>query len=222
MEEMLDLDAAKLLLQEEKGEVLCILSLEEKLALEEAGALAANNENYLSTQHLSLMEQRLNGIAPVRLVVVPQPKELTTAAERGLIYAMLVRCRKVISCRDKLEDMLLWQAPEKWESAKAEYEDRVMALFKQTWRSHASYPYIIVDDIKAYNKGESYIMKALHQHLSERKPCTDNPGDAEMIAQLKLMFEEISLALLEPEIIILGQGIQAPAGLEGKIYRLNM
>lgn len=221
MEEVLDLKAALQLLQQEQA-VMCLLSEAEKETLLKYAMTTDSYESHLSCQHLEFMEQKIGGKEPIRLFVVAQPAEETSAAERGLIYAMLVRCRKVISCRDKLEDMLCQQEPAVWPEVKAAYEKRVLDLFKQTWRQVASYPYIIVDNIKVYNTGESYIMRALHQHLSERTPGVKNPGDAAMIGQLKQMFEEISLSLIKPEILILGQKETAPAGTKAKIYRLTM
>lgn len=222
MEEAMDLKKALLLLQQQDKEILCIVSQEEKELLQKYSMATVKHESHLSCQHLEYMEQKIGGVKGIRLMVVPQAEGETTAEERGLIYAMLVRCRKVISCRDKLEDMLRHQEPEAWEGVKAEYETRVLDLFKQTWRQVASYPYIIVDNIKIYNTGESYIMRALHNHLAERTPGVKNPEDAAMIAMLKKMFEEISLALIKPEIIILGKNVEAPENLQGKIYRLDV
>lgn len=222
MEEVLELKAALQLLQQEDKAIMCVLSEEEKDTLLKYGMTTESYESHLSCQHLEFMEQKIGGKQPIRLFVVPQAAEETSAEERGLIYAMLVRCRKVISCRDKLDDMLRHQDVAAWEPVKAAYETRVLDLFKQTWRKVASYPYIIVDNIKVYNTGESYIMRALHQHLSERTPGQQNPGDKAMIAQLKQMFEEISIALIKPEIVVLGKNEKVPENIEAKIYRLTL
>lgn len=221
MEEMLDLKQALKLLQQ-NSEIMCVVSEEEKNTLLKYSMNEAHYESHLSCQHLEYMEQKIGAKQPIRLFVVPQAKEETSVEERGLIYAMLVRCRKVISCRDKLEDMLRHQDEQAWEQAKAEYETRVLDLFKQTWRQVGSYPYIIVDDIKVYNKGEGYIMRALYQHLSERTPGIKNPGDAAMIALLKQMFEEISMSLISPQILLLGKNVEIPETVGTKVYRLDM
>ena len=222
MEELLDLKQAQQVLAEEKGTVLCIVSQAEMEALQKCTVVSAEQEIHLSSQHLEYMEQKISGKLPARLFVVAQSKEETTAEERGLIYAMLLRCRKVISCRDKLEDMLYHQDEKAWAGVKEEYETKVLDLFKQTWRQVDSYPYVIVDNIKAYNKGEGYIMKALYHHLSERTPGMKNDGDAAMISLLKQMFEEISISLIKPDAIILGKGIKLEQCEDSKVYRLTI
>lgn len=222
MEELLDLKQALQLLAQEKGKVMCIVSEEELQLLKENSSVADEVETHLSCQHLEYMGQKIAGKQVARLFVVAQPKEETSAEERGLIYAMLLRCRKVISCRDKLEDMLLHQDEKAWKMVKPIYETKVLDLFKKTWKQVDSYPYIIVDNIKVYNKGEGYIMKALYNHLSERTPGMKNEGDAAMIALLKQMFEEISLSLISPDAIILGKGVKLEQSVETKLYRLNV
>lgn len=221
MEELLDLKQALQLLAQEKGNIMCVVSEEEMQLLKDNSSVVDEVESHLSCQHLEYMEQKIAGKQAARLFVVAQPKEETSAEERGLIYAMLLRCRKVISCRDKLEDMLRHQDEKAWEMVKPVYETKVLDLFKKTWKQVDSYPYVIVDNIKVYNKGEGYIMKALYHHLSERTPGIKNDGDAAMIALLKQMFEEISLSLIKPDAIILGKGVELEQSVEAKLYRLS-
>jgi len=222
MEELLDLKQALRILEQEKGVVLCIVSEAERVMLQKNNVDSLVGEKHLSCQHLEFMEKKISGNQPTCLCVDVESKEDVSAEERGLIYAMLVRCRKVISCRDKLEDMLRHQDENAWEEVKQLAEDRVMSLFKQTWKQVDSYPYVIVDNIKVYNKGEGYIMKALYQHLSERTPGIKNEGDAAMIALLKQMFEEISVSLIKPEAIILGKNAAEIQLDNAKVYRLNI
>ncbi|MDO4178530.1 MAG: hypothetical protein Q4D21_04990 [Phascolarctobacterium sp.] len=222
MEKLLDLKQALQLLTEEKGSVLCVVSDEEEKILRKYSAMSGKRTSYLSCQHLEYMEEKISGSLPIRLCVTTQGTQDVSIDEMGLIYAMLVRCRKVISCRDKLEDMLRHQDEIHWEAAKQKYEDRVMALFKKTWTQVDSYPYIIVDNIKAYNKGEGYIMKALYQQLSERTPGMKNDGDAAMIVLLQKMFEEISLSLIKPDVIILGKHTLEIPQNDAKIFRLDI
>lgn len=143
------------------------------------------------------------------LALTPQTKAVTLA-ERALIYAMLIRCRKVISCRDKLEDMLKYDDWEGWPQAKAAYETKVLDLYKATWRSKAIYPYNIVDNIKEYNKEESYILKQLYTHLSGRTPGQINPGDEHMLQELRRMFADISISMLQPDFVVVGTLHGAP------------
>lgn len=222
MEELLDLKQALQLLAQENGKVMCIVSEEELQLLKDNSSVAEEVETHLSCQHLEYMGQKIAGKQAARLFVVAQPKEETSAEERGLIYAMLLRCRKVISCRDKLEDMLRHQDEKAWGMVKPVYETKVLDLFKKTWKQVDSYPYVIVDNIKVYNKGEGYIMKALYNHLSERTPGMKNEGDAAMIALLKQMFEEISLSLIKPDAIIFGKGVELEQSVETKLYRLTV
>ncbi len=168
----------------------------------------------LSMLHLhlgGLLERQDNEIdrRSTVLVLTPQNKEVTLA-ERALIYALLIRCRKVISCRDKLEDMLKYDDREGWSQAKSAYETKVLDLYKATWRNKAIYPYNIVDNIKEYNKEESYILKQLYTHLSERTPGCINPGDEHMLQELRRMFADISISLLHPDFVIVGTLHGAP------------
>ncbi len=222
MEDLLDLEEALALLTQKKNVILCMISEEERKMLQTHITVPLKKGSHLSCQHLTFMEQKIAGNAPICLCVDVDTNEGVSAEDRGLIYAMLVRCRKVISCRDKLEDMLKHQDENNWAKAKQVAERRVMDLFKQTWKQVDSYPYIIVDDIKAYNKGEGYIMKALHQHLSERTPDIKNDKDAAMISLLNQMFETISLSLIKPNIIILGKNASKIQIDHTKIYRLNI
>ena len=66
---------------------------------------------------------------------------------------------------DKLEDMLKFDDREGWNEYKAAYENKVLDIFKATWREKDVYPYNIIDNIKEYNKNESYILKQLYWHL---------------------------------------------------------
>ena len=64
--------------------------------------------------------------------------------------------------------------------------------------------HIIIDNIKEYNKNESYILKQLYWQLAERTPGRINDGDAQMINELRQMFSDISLSLLAPDIVLAG------------------
>lgn len=70
------------------------------------------------------------------------------------------------------------------------------------------YPYNIIDNIKEYNKNESYILKQLYWHLAERTPGRINDGDARMINELRKMFCDISISLLAPDAVLVGDVAQ--------------
>lgn len=182
------------------GLVLCTEA--ERKELVQAGF--ACEDTTLSMQHLNLARIKAErSLAPQLLVLTPEAEEVT-APERALIYAMLVRCRKVISCRDKLEDMLKAAEPELWPLVKAAYETKVLDVFKATWRDKDAYPYNIIDNIKEYNKNESYILKQLYWHLAERTPGRVNDGDSEMMCELRQMFSDLSMSLLKPDKVFIG------------------
>lgn len=189
--------------REEPTLVLALCTQEELAQLQSLGLPVAAEDTFLSMQHMKAAQASLSE-AKLQVLAVTPNAELTTEAERGLIYAMLVRCRKVISCRDKLEDMLKFDDRQGWYNYKAAYEEKVLDIYKATWRDINVYPYNIVDNIKAYNKEESYILKALYQHLSERKPGQINPGDAEMTNALRKMFSDISLSAMQPDVVLVG------------------
>lgn len=172
------------------------------------GLPVTSEDSSLSMQHLvnaRLDAERRQGSAGVVQVLTVMPEtEQATAAECALIYAMLVRCRKVISCRDKMEDMLRSADCASWAAAKAAYETKVLDVFKATWRAKDAYPYNIIDNIKEYNKNESYILKQLYWQLAERTPGRVNDGDAQMINELRQMFSDISLSLLAPDVVLAG------------------
>ena len=207
----------ELLASAEPVRVLVLTAKEELPALAELGLKVCAEDSSLSMQHLAsarLEAQRLHGTAPLVQVLTVTPEEpQTTEAERALIYAMLVRCRKVISCRDKLEDMLKFDDREGWAEYKAAYETKVLDMFKATWRDELVYPYNIIDNIKEYNKNESYILKQLYWHLAERTPGRVNDGDARMINELRQMFSDISVSLLMPDVVLVGN-VQGDAQLE--------
>lgn len=188
--------------------VLVLAAKEELPALAELGLTVCAEDSSLSMQHLAsarLETARMHGTAPaVQVLTVTSEETQATEAERALIYAMLVRCRKVISCRDKLEDMLKFDDREGWAEYKAAYETKVLDMFKATWRDALVYPYNIIDNIKEYNKNESYILKQLYWHLAERTPGRVNDGDARMINELRQMFSDISVSLLSPDVVLVG------------------
>lgn len=181
------------------------------------GLLADNKDTTLSMQHLNIVRlaaQRLHdALQGKQLLAVTPEADTASPAERALIYAMLVRCRKVISCRDKLEDMLKYDDREGWQAVKAEYENKVLDLYKATWRDEIIYPYNIVDNIKEYNKNESYILKQLYWHLSERTPKKINAGDKEMTCALRQMFSDLSVSLLAPDVVFVGS-VESDAQLQ--------
>ena len=207
----------ELLASTEPVRVLVLAAKEELPALAELGLKVCAEDSSLSMQHLAsarLEAQRLHGTAPSVQVLAVTPEEpQATEAERALIYAMLVRCRKVISCRDKLEDMLKFDDREGWAEYKAAYETKVLDMFKATWRDALVYPYNIIDNIKEYNKNESYILKQLYWHLAERTPGCVNDGDARMINELRQMFSDISVSFLQPDVVLVGN-VQGDTQLE--------
>ena len=150
---------ADLLAGKEPLRVLVLASEKEVAELVALGLPANTVDSSLSMQHLAsarLAAERMAGKAGrLQVLTVTHEEPQATEAERALIYAMLVRCRKVISCRDKLEDMLKFDDREGWNEYKAAYENKVLDIFKATWREKDVYPYNIIDNIKEYNKNES-------------------------------------------------------------------
>ena len=199
---------AELLASKEPLRILVLGSEGDIKRLAALGLPVTSEDSSLSMQHLvnaRLDAERRQGSAGVVQVLTVMPEtEQATAAECALIYAMLVRCRKVISCRDKLEDMLRYADCASWAAAKAAYETKVLDVFKAMWREKDAYPYNIIDNIKEYNKNESYILKQLYWQLAERTPGRINDGDAQMINELRQMFSDISLSLLAPDIVLAG------------------
>lgn len=199
---------AEIVAANEQVQILALCTKAELDKLTDVRPMVNTADCYLSMQHMhsaALVANRIHGDGKLPFILtITENEPITTEGERALIYAMLVRCRKVISCRDKLEDMLKYDDREGWYTYKAEYEEKVLDLYKATWRDELIYPYNIVDNIKQYNKDESYILKELYIHLSERIPGKINPGDMEMINKLRKMFSDISIATLEPQAIIIG------------------
>ena len=207
------MNTLKELWQAEKKQRVLVLCNEDEIAgLQAQGLPVSCEDSLLSMQHLKMA--RLEAERRHKLheglqvfTITPEPVQ-ATEAERALIYAMLVRCRKVISCRDKLEDMLKFDDREGWNEYKAAYENKVLDIFKATWREKDVYPYNIIDNIKEYNKNESYILKQLYWHLAERTPGRINDGDARMINELRQMFSDISISLLAPDTVLVGDVAQ--------------
>lgn len=207
------MNALNELWQAEKKQRILVLCNENEIAgLQAQGVPVSCEDSLLSMQHLKMARleaerrHKLNKGLQV-FTITPEPVQ-ATEAERSLIYAMLVRCRKVISCRDKLEDMLKFDDREGWNEYKAAYENKVLDIFKATWREKDVYPYNIIDNIKEYNKNESYILKQLYWHLAERTPGRINDGDARMINELRQMFSDISISLLAPDAVLVGDVAQ--------------
>lgn len=201
-----------LLAGKEPVRVLVLASEKEAAELADLGLPVNTVDSSLSMQHLAsakLAAERMLGKAGrLQVMTVTREEPQATEAERALIYAMFVRCRKVISCRDKLEDMLKFDDSEGWNEYKAAYENKVLDIFKATWREKDVYPYNIIDNIKEYNKNESYILKQLYWHLAERTPGRINDGDARMINELRQMFSDISISLLAPDTVLVGDVAQ--------------
>lgn len=201
-----------LLAGKEPVRVLVLASEKEAAELADLGLPVNTVDSSLSMQHLAsakLAAERMLGKAGrLQVQTVTREEPQATEAELALIYAMLVRCRKVISCRDKLEDMLKFDDREGWNEYKVAYENKVLDIFKATWREKDVYPYNIIDNIKEYNKNESYILKQLYWHLAERTPGRINDGDARMINELRQMFSDISISLLAPDALLVGDVAQ--------------
>lgn len=201
-----------LLAGKEPVRVLVLASEKEAAELADLGLPVNTVDSSLSMQHLAsakLAAERMLGKAGrLQVMTVTREEPQATEAERALIYAMFVRCRKVISCRDKLEDMLKFDDREGWAAYKQEYENKVLDAYKATWRDAEVYPYNIIDNIKEYNKNESYILKQLYWHLAERTPGRINDGDARMINELRQMFSDISISLLAPDTVLVGDVAQ--------------
>lgn len=207
------MNALNELWQAKKKQRILVLCNENEIAgLQAQGVPVSCEDSLLSMQHLKMARleaerrHKLNEGLQV-FTITPEPVQ-ATEAERALIYAMLVRCRKVISCRDKLEDMLKFDDREGWNEYKAAYENKVLDIFKATWREKDVYPYNIIDNIKEYNKNESYILKQLYWHLAERTSGRINDGDARMINELRQMFSDISISLLAPDTVLVGDVAQ--------------
>lgn len=198
---------AELLAMKNAKLILALCTKEELAELVAMGMPFEVGDNYLSMQHLVLAQEALKEKEQHFLAVTPNMEE-TTEKERALIYAMLVRCRKVISCRDKLEDMLKYDDREGWYDYKQTYETKVLDVYKATWRDRMVYPYNIVDNIKKYNKDESYILRDLYNHLGQRTPGRINPDDAEMTRQLRKMFSDISINMLKPDVVLVGSNLK--------------
>ena len=139
-----------LLAGKEPVRVLVLASEKEAAELADLGFPVNTVDSSLSMQHLAsakLASERMLGKAGrLQVMTVTREEPQATEAERALIYAMLVRCRKVISCRDKLEDMLKFDDREGWNEYKAAYENKVLDIFKATWREKDVYPYNIIDN----------------------------------------------------------------------------
>lgn len=201
------------LLHDNKKQRILVLCNEDEIAgLQAQGLPVKGEDSFLSMQHLEMARleaERRHGLNEgLQVFTLTPAPEQTTAAERALIYAMLVRCRKVISCRDKLEDMLKFDDRAGWAAYKQEYENKVLDVYKATWRDEEVYPYVIIDNIKEYNKNESYILKQLYWHLAERTPGQVNDGDARMINELRKMFRDLSVNLLGTDIVVVSEGLE--------------
>ena len=178
--------------QAEKKQRILVLCNENEIAgLQAQGLPVSCEDSLLSMQHLKMARleaerrHKLNEGLQV-FTITPEPVQ-ATEAERALIYAMLVRCRKVISCRDKLEDMLKFDDREGWAAYKQEYENKVLDAYKATWRDAEVYPYNIIDNIKEYNKNESYILKQLYE--------------------LRKMFCDLSVSLLQADVVVVSEDL---------------
>ena len=215
----------KFLAQSEPALGIVICTEAEGRQLAEQGLPVEVEDTTLPMQHLKLAKlaaERLHqGVQGVQLLCLTPAAGEVTPAESALIYALLVRCRKVISCRDKLEDMLKCSAGEGWQAVKAEYETKVLDLYKATWRDEIIYPYNIVDNIKEYNKNESYILKQLYWHLSERTPGKINAGDMLMMRELRQMFSDLSVSLLAPTAVFVGSVEDAELNKLIEAYRVQ-
>ncbi len=203
---------SELMHSEKKLRVMVLCNEDEVAGLQAQGLPISGVDSLLSMQHLKMAQleaERRHGLNNgLQAFAITPAAEQTTEAERALIYAMLVRCRKVISCRDKLEDMLKFDDREGWGTYKQQYEDKVLDVYKATWRDEEVYPYVIIDNIKEYNKNESYILKQLYWHLAERTPGQLNDGDARMINELRKMFCDLSVSLLQTDVVLVSAGLE--------------
>ena len=107
-----------LLAGKEPVRALVLASEKEVAELADLGLPVNTVDSSLSMQHLAsakfAAECMLGKAGRLQVMTVTREEPQATEAERALIYAMLVRCRKVISCRDKLEDMLKFDDREGW------------------------------------------------------------------------------------------------------------
>lgn len=183
-----------------------------KLKVSTGTSIEGVAETRLSMQHLKIKEQENDEkIRKGYIQLIPLTPDTSfrmtngggSVSERALIFAILKRVDFLKVYVKELEELLIYGATSSWKDwAKNWYEDRVK---KCENASHGEYPKNVIQKVKAYSD-EKKLKDMLLKHLQQIKAHEDKDcSDGFVINKLRVMFAEISVSMLQPDLVIMDE-----------------
>jgi len=168
------------------------------------------SETRLSMQHLKIMEQEQNeDIRNGFIQLIPLTPDTSfrmtngggSVEERALIYAVLRRIDFLKPYLKELEELLISSAVKAWGYYKDNFERRVENCHEY---SKGDYPANVIRKIDEYDL-EKNSKALLIEHLQAIKSNQREYSDGFVINKLRIMFAEISVGMLKPDLVIMDE-----------------
>jgi hypothetical protein len=169
------------------------------------------SETRLSMQHLKITEQEQNeDIRNGFIQLIPLTPETSfrmtngggSVEERALIYAILRRTDFLKQYLKELEELLIYGATKAWNGwVKDNFDKRVEQCHEAT---RGEYPLNVIDKIDEYDMDKS-IKSLLVEHLKALQSNEKKYSDGYVINKLRVMFAEISVGMLSPDLVIMDE-----------------
>lgn len=167
------------------------------------------DDSRLSMQHLKIAEQEFltkeNGDFAQLIPLTPSTSFVVkrgggTRHERALMFCVL---RRIDKLKDYVKDIsgFMSQRVGRWSDHVDYYDLKVQRLEE----ANTGYPQNVIDKIMEIDS-ENHILDALINHVIElRKHVEPTESDTSILGQLRSMFAEISIGMLQPDLVIMDE-----------------
>lgn len=182
-----------------------------KLKVTSNTSIEGVSETRLSMQHLKITEQEHDdNIRGGYIQLIPLTPETSfrmtngggSVEERALMFAILRRMDFLKSYLKELEELLVYGATKAWYRwVKENYDRRVDTCHED---SNGEYPQNVIQKIDEYDKGKQ-IKSLLLEQLVSLHSSSKKYVDGYVINKLRVMFAEISVEMLCPDLVIMDE-----------------
>ena len=167
------------------------------------------DDSRLSMQHLKIAEQEYltkeNGDFAQLIPLTPNTSFVVkrgggTRHERALMFCVL---RRVDKLKDYIKDIsrFMSQRVGRWYDHVENYEAKVQRLEN----ANTGYPQKVIDKILEMDS-ENHVLDSLINHVIEiRNRVEPTESDTAVLGQLRSMFAEISIGMLQPDLVIMDE-----------------
>ncbi|WLD94465.1 DEAD/DEAH box helicase family protein [Alkalihalobacillus sp. AL-G] len=187
----------------------------QKLQIDKRVKLEDSSDTRLSMQHLKIFENNFDQELKERFIqLIPLTPSTSfnmtsgcgSASERALIYSILKEYSPLDDYLDQLEILLIDTATKSWEWTKLGYEKRVEACNE---KSDGQYLTTMLNRIEHFFDKDSSLNDAIHEVCEKIK--RENiigkrvEGTNQVIFKLRRMMAEISVDLMDPDLVIMDE-----------------